>query len=110
MKGWVLPDTGSVDPSEIIILINDQQVSSGFPANIKFNKELDSLQTHFSLDLSKCSFKSGDKIQLAFKDTGKKLREKILCFKTQKNQPIIIKRCISLFIFPKQQEPLLEKH
>ncbi|BAI91566.1 sulfotransferase family 2 domain-containing protein [Arthrospira platensis NCB002] len=70
VRGWILPEYGICEPSDIIVLINGKKLTDENINLKRFHKNSDTLQVNFCLDLSPYNLKNGDKIQLAFRNTG----------------------------------------
>ncbi|MDY7052712.1 sulfotransferase family 2 domain-containing protein [Limnospira fusiformis] len=70
VRGWILPDQGGCDPSDIVVLINGQKLTSEQIKPKRFQRNSDNLRVNFCFDLSPYNLQNGDQIQLAFKDTG----------------------------------------
>lgn len=70
VRGWILPEKGGCDPSDIVVLINGQKLTYDQIKPKNFQKNSDSFQVNFCFDLSPYNLKNGDQIKLAWKDTG----------------------------------------
>ncbi|MDT9188906.1 MAG: sulfotransferase [Limnospira sp. PMC 894.15] len=70
VRGWILPDQGGCDPSDIVVLINGQKLTSEQIKPKRFQRNSDNLRVNFCFDLSPYNLQNGDQIQLALKDTG----------------------------------------
>ncbi|MEB3881817.1 sulfotransferase family 2 domain-containing protein, partial [Lyngbya sp. CCY1209] len=71
VRGWILPDQGGFHPSDIVVLINGQKLTSDKIKPKRFQRNSDNLRVNFCFDLSPYNVQNGDQIQLALKDTGK---------------------------------------